>query len=49
MYREVSILSPPLIEQIRVFRKSISIYFLAPARIYLILYTAPICLTGIYL
>jgi hypothetical protein len=34
-YRGLSILSVPLIEQIWVFRKSISIYFLALARIYL--------------
>jgi hypothetical protein len=34
-YRGVSILRYPLIKQIWVFRKSISIYFLDLARIYL--------------
>jgi hypothetical protein len=37
MYRGVSILSYPLIKQIWVFCKSISIYFLALAKIYLYL------------
>jgi hypothetical protein len=48
-YRGLSILRSPLIKKIWVFRKSIAIYFIALARIYLILYFVSIYLISIYL